>query len=171
MDASIQDKVFLFLCERATKCLNQFRSEEGDIDRSATWQAIRNEVPIIRAWLLNTFKTVPGEFKDDRFGIRAWHHPELMAELSNMSPEARLLSLIDSCLFDEDTFFMGKAMDIEKKLRESKFSFEVEKLLKFSSACGTYLARLEKTNPERFTGKKFHGTTFWTINKPSTTED
>ena len=171
MDASIQDKVFLFFCDRATKCLNQFRSPEGDIDRQSTWDAVRAEIPTIRAWLLNTFKEVPTAFKDDRFGIRAWHHPDLMAELSNLSAESRLLALMDDVLFKNIEIYTGKAMDIEKALRGSDFAFEAEKILKYNSACGTYLARLQKSYPDRFSKRVVHGSTIWTITKPANNED
>ena len=85
-------------------------------------------------------------------GIDAWHHPELMAEISAMSAEARLLTLIDSVLFEgqqESLSWTGKSLDLEKALKESKFGFEVEKMFKWANACGSLLARLAKIEPNR----------------------
>lgn len=170
MDESIQDKVFLFLCAKVQDCLEKFRhKKDGDIDKAATWQAIQDEIPAIRSWLLTHYTKVPAPMRDDRFGIAAWHHPELMAILSDMSPEARLLSLLDEVLWDDkdDALlpFKGKAIDVEKKLRDSKFSFEADKLLKYNGACGAYLARLSKQYPDRFSKVSLHGYSIWTITK------
>ena len=60
-----------------------------------------------------------------------------------------------------------KSLDLEKKLRTSSFGFEVEKILKFSSACGTYLARLAKQLPERITKSVEAGYATWTIKPPA----
>lgn len=167
MDASIADKVFLFKCQPA---------DVGE-DRKVIWDTVLAETKLIRAWLLN-LPEIEASLADARFGIRAWHHPDLLRELSDLSPEARLLTLMDAVLFPPpdplkeeadvpDMPVHYKALDLEKKLRESAFGFEVDKLLKYSSACGTYLGRLSKTSPGRISKAVKDGYTLWTINPPS----
>lgn len=163
LDASLADKLFLFKCDMANV---------GD-DRKAIWATIVKEVPIIRAWLVNGLAKLPAEFKDNRFGVKAWHHPDLLAELANLSPETRLLGIIDDVLWGDvepgEPLLSAtlKSLDLEKRLRTSSFGFEVEKILKFSSACGTYLARLAKQLPERISKSVEAGYATWTIKPPA----
>jgi hypothetical protein len=161
LDGSILDKVFLFMCGMA---------DVGN-DRKKTWDTIKAEVPAIRAWLLTGLGALPAPLVDARFGVKAWHHPDLIKELSDLSPENRLLELIDHCLFDGKeadmgTVWTGKAIMLERDLRKSEFQSEVQNLLKFSSACGVFLQRLLKQNPERFTKRAKREGVVWTILPP-----
>ena len=176
LEASMDDKLFLFHCAPASKCFDPFRSKNGDLDRAAVWAHVREEIPAIRAWLLRAFTRVPKGMQDDRFGIKAWHHPELREELMGLSPETRFLQLIDDVLFTAKeagevfTPFNGKSSDLEKELRKSEVAFEVEKILRFTGACGTYLGKLAKSNAVRISKRKVHGgTAIWTIKPPQQT--
>ena len=40
---------------------------------------------------------IPEEYQDDRYGIKAWQHKELLRDVQSMSNEVRVLDLIDSC--------------------------------------------------------------------------
>ena len=186
LDRSIEDKIFLFQCAQANNCFKEFRDDpqqpvlkglkrvlktSGEIDRKAVWQAILAEIPAIRSWLLREFKTIPTTLRDDRFVIKAWHHPKLRQELLEMDPSTRFLHIIDDAEFSGEgphTAFSGKASDLERKLRDNnRVSFDVEKLLRFSSACGTYLARIERNYPDRISSRVLDGHTVWTIQPPS----
>lgn len=182
MDDSIQDKVFLFLCAPVVNAFNPFRGKEGtpnllgeefqgegELDRKATWEAVLKETPIVRAWLLKEFNSVPKNERHDRFGIRAWHHPELLAQLSSLAPEMRMLNVIDMAFFSDDpphTKWEGKTIELEQKLHGSKYGYEADKLFRFHNACGTYMGRLARSCPERISQRKLHGYTLWTINPP-----
>lgn len=180
MDASIEDKIFLFKCNPVKEAFAKFRGADtgalrgfeqmaGELDRKAVWLAITKELPGIRAWLFKNFRTVPKDLRDDRFGIKAWHHPDLMAELSNMAPEVRLLGLIDHICFDENnpTPWTGKAIDLEQQLKNSAFGFEYERLCRWAGACPAYLGKLAKSQRERVSQRKVHGYTQWTITTPT----
>ena len=175
LDPSIEDKVFLFHCAKAEKCFVPFRDKTGEIDRAGTWKAASGEVAAVRAWLLATFKSVPNPMRDDRFGIRAWHHPALRAELVSLAPETRFLQLVDDALFSgdddgPDSDFVGKSSELEKQLRKSEVAFEVEKVLRYVGACGSYLGKLSKSHGERISKRIAHGgVAIWTI-KPPTVE-
>jgi hypothetical protein len=174
LDPSIEDKVFLFHCAYALKCFAPFRDDKGEVDRKAVWQAVIGEIPAIRAWLLKNFtaKKIPSHMRDDRFGIKSWHHPDLLAELQALAPETKFLQLIDDALFtpkDEDTTitkFEGKSSELEKQLRNSDVKFEVDKILRFVGACGSYLGKLAKSQPKRVSKRVSAGYATWTINPP-----
>lgn len=107
-----EDKVSVYKCADARHTLNRFIVTEeqttmlggeagesvpiGLQDRAALQKAIEAEVPLIRAWLLSEFRTVPEAFRDDRADIRAYQHPEIVAIINDLSREAHLMSLIDT---------------------------------------------------------------------------
>jgi len=62
-----------------------------------------------------------------------------------------------------------KAIELEEVLREGKFQFETDKVLRFSGACGSYLGKLSKSQALRVSKRVNDGYTFWTINPPSAT--
>lgn len=166
LDRSILEKMFLFKCSPATV----------GSDRKKIEATVRAEVPLIRAWLLQRLGELPKEFHDNRFGVLHWAHPELLAELSDMSPESRLLALIDHVLFEQDKSddpvpFIVPMLELEKRLRSSAFSFQVEKLLHYSTACGVYLSRLAKSHPSRVSKRGKDGATLWQINPPPQQKD
>lgn len=183
MDPSMIDKAFLFSCAKVEKCFAPFREvegtpallkeaqDDGQLSREKMWAAIMAEIPTIRAWILAKFKTIPKGLVDDRYGIKAWQHPHLMAELSALAPETRMLQLIDQSLWSDkdaiDKAWDGKAIELEEKLRDGKFTFETDKILRYSGACGSYLGKLLKSQPQRVSKRVADGYTFWTIQPPS----
>lgn len=183
LDDSLKDKVTLYKCNHVSESLKQFIVQTpalngfGDIvvpvgqqDRAAIKAKIREELPAIRSYLLRTFVTVPECWRgNDRCGIRSIHHPELEAELVALAPETRLLQLIDEVCFDKsDSPWTGKSIDLEKQLLASSVNFEVQKVLRFSGSCGSYLSRLAKST-HRVVKRVKDGYTHWTIKAPSTT--
>jgi len=173
-DDSIRDKIILNKCARVEKSFDPFKDADGNLNRLALWKKVQSEIPLIRAWLVNRLPKLPPEMQNLRFGIKGWCHPDLDRELSSLSPETRLLSLLDSVLWvdqgDKDvTFFEGKAMDLEKQLNASEFGFEAQKLLRYNGACGTYLSRLEKQHPDRISKRLKDGHSLWKIKSPSKT--
>ena len=168
LDDSIKDKIFLFKCDMVHESFKPFVDLFGGVDRTALWAWVKEWMPEIRVWLLKGLPPLAKALQRGREGIQAWQHPELLGELSNLSQELRLLSLIDEACFDDaDDFpFIGKAIDVEKKLRGSDFSFEAEKILKYPGAAGAYLGRLAKDHPDRISKRTKDGYTVWTIKKP-----
>ncbi len=156
LDASLADKLMLFRCERANI----------GADRLATWAQLTGELPAL-AFELDRFK-IRKELKDSRYGVKAFHNPELVECLTSLSPEQRLLNLIDDVVFEkeEDLPFVGSTEQLEKALRSSQFSFSVDKLLNYSSACGVYLGRLAARLPGRFSKEKKRSGAVWRILPP-----
>lgn len=160
---SIADKIFLFQCERASV----------GSDRAEIWSWVKEEIPLLWAHIdsLN-LKDIPAELRDDRFGIRAWHHPKLLEELSALSAEIRLLQIYDQVFYSGnpatwESPTRRRAIEIEQVLRRSEYGFACEKLLSYSGACGSHLGKLAKSMPERVQKHVLDGTSFWTIQPPS----
>lgn len=172
MDDSIKDKIFLFLCNKVEATFEPFLdATSGEPDRKKLMASFAAEIPAVRAFVLNQLPKLSPALRDKRYGIAAWWHPELMAELEGLSPESRLLALMDDALFADLTpndvpFFEGKSIEVERKIRATELRFEAEKILRYPGACGTYLGRLAKSHPDRVEKKIVHGYTLWRIRKP-----
>ena len=160
LDGSIMDKMHLFKCSMA----------KLPEDRAVTWQTIVKELPAFVA-VCESFR-IPKHMVCSRFGVKAWHHPELMEAVNDVAPEARLLALIDEVLEtywrknDAADDWQGSAEELEKQLRASSFNFAVDKLLHYSSACGVYLGRIAAKLPGRFSLRRSNGKNIWRIQRP-----
>ena len=146
LEDSLEDKIIMFKSSKATNLPEQH-------ERKMFRQKIRSELPAFANYLLHEF-ALPNEIICPRFGVSHYHNPELAAQLQALAPEVKLDEIIVSVLFDTPCpeKFVGKASELEKRLRESSMYSEVGKLLNWHSACGTYLARLAN-NKE--TGKRY----------------
>jgi len=169
LNGSVDDKMMLFNCAPVVDALAPF-TVNGEQDRAALWQKIVDEVPHVRAWLLANFKSVPKSRRDNRFGIVAYHHPELRKELEAFTAEMRLLNIIDEGFFEGDEGHLaisGRAMQLEQKLRKTEVGFEAEKMLRYANQFGSLLGKLHKLHPERISKDVKDGYATWTINPPS----
>lgn len=184
LNGSIDDKLNLYHCARVTKAFDRFRgmdgtpalfkeeTRHGELDQAALWTHVLSELPLIRSWLLRSFKSVPPELRagDDRMGIAAFHHPQLKQTLASFAPENRLLELVDELLFSDQpshSAWEGRAVELEKKLRDSQFAFEAEKALRHMGRLGAYLGKLERSSPKRVSKRILGGNSLWTIHPPS----
>lgn len=154
LDDSLADKITLLKCSAATI----------GSDRDKTWRTLTGELAAL-AWTLERW-SIPHRLRCSRYGVKAWQHPELFEALSDLSPERRLMDLIDQCLFETGDFgeLHFSSEELESKLRQTSFGFSVERLLHFPGACGTYLARLVKTG--RVRKSMVRGRNRWLISAP-----
>jgi hypothetical protein len=111
----------------------------------------------------------PGR-ENTRFGIRAFHHPALVLALEEQAPEVVLLELVDLELWEsplEDSW-EGTAQELETRLlgNNSKVREQARRLLTWAHACGTYLGRLAKNQPERVEEGRTAKKRGWIIKKP-----
>ena len=95
-----------------------------------------------------------------------------MMRLGELAPETRLMQLIDAEIFRAINGIVptlpweGTALDLEKRLTisTSDVSHQARALLGWQGAIGTYLGRLRKLYPNRFSHIRHHGQTpVWTI--------
>lgn len=172
LDDSLEDKLIIM---KAVRTDMPMPSETLD-QRHAFWARLIADLPGFLEWL--TRWEIPVELRCRRFGVTHFHHPEIVGVLNTLTPEARLLSLIDDALFPElggaTTAMMhrqqydGTAEDIERVLTGtgSSCAFEARKVLSWSNACGTYLGRLAKKRPDRVQNLRQADSRRWRILAP-----
>lgn len=149
---SLIDKVSLLKCSRA----------KLSPDRALNKSRLLREIPALRRFLCD-FK-IPDRAKSDRFGSRAFHHPEILEKLCELSPETTLLDYVDRVLFSDDDrieFWRGSATELESRLIKSDPG--AGRLFYHPAACGQALARLAAKFPKRFTQTRSEGRIRWTI--------
>lgn len=173
LDDSLEDKLIIMKAVRAEMPMPSETLEQ----RQAFWARLMADLPGFLEWL--TRWEIPVELRCQRFGVKHYHHPEIVGILDTLAPEARLLSLIDGALFPEPggdllgvanahDHYEGTAEQIEQILTApgSSCAFEARKLLSWSNACGTYLGRLAKKRPDRVQSHRLAEARRWRILSP-----
>jgi hypothetical protein len=176
LDDSLKDKIMLLKANKApmpmpTETLQQ---------REEFWQTLLNELPAY-LWYLTHWK-IPKDLKCERFGISHFHHPDLLEALSEISPEEKLLALIDEYLRTRETQigqgvvvrignpedgFRGTAESLQTILcTDLSRGFAAKQLLSWPNAMGTYLGRLAKKYPERVSQIRTADQRIWHITPP-----
>lgn len=160
IDDSLEDKIILIKAKRAT-LPTDIGTMEG---RQKYWAKLMSELPMFLDFLIN-YQIHP-RLHSGRFGVRHFHHPTLIAALDDMSPEMRLLGLIDTALEEKDHAgqWTGTATELERMLSESAVAYEARRLLNWNNAVGTYLGRLAKKLPNRVQAQRTNNCRQWIIN-------
>ena len=161
LDESIEDKLILLRARREGMPMPTESSEQ----RRAFWDQLISELPAFVGFLLGW--DIPEKLLSARFGIREFHHPDLLQAVDDLAPERRLLDLIDAELFSGPMTeaWEGKAEQLEKELTGigSDSAYEARRILNFSTACGVFLSRLAKKHPGRVSKRILEGSALWTI--------
>jgi hypothetical protein len=162
--ADIADKIHLLRCHAPAAPF-----PTGTPDAMADyWRTLVAELPAF----LHHCMTVqpPADRQDSRFGIRAFHHPDLVLALEEQSPEVVLLELADLELWQDATSIAweGTARDLEARLlgANSKVREQARRLLTWGHACGTYLGRLAKNQTDRVENDRDRDRRGWIIRRP-----
>lgn len=163
IDESNEDKIILI---KASMPPSPFPTLTAD-DYERYHLSMVAELPAVLWWLLNEFE-IPEFARSARFGITHFHHPEILKEIDDMSPELRLMQYIDAVFFDipGNGPWEGDSNKLQNDLLHSQYSQECRNLLYFNSACGTYLARLEKKFPSRISQRRNTNGRIWLIKGP-----
>jgi hypothetical protein len=170
---SLGDKIILVRAKLAEMPMPSETLEQ----RGAFWRTLMSELPAFLHFLLNW--EVPKEMRHPRYGMKTWHHPELLLALDALAPETRLLSLIDEIFFRDHMEKLGNgiragyrakdrwegtAEELENRLRaDEAFGYEAQKLFSWPTACGTYLGRLGKKHPTRVESDRNSKTRRWVL--------
>ena len=164
IDDSIEDKLIILRASKFELPMPTVTLEQ----RSSFWQKLVDELPAFLHYL--TQWEIPTALLSERFGITHFHHPEILQAIDNLAPEFRLLRLIDDELFQTDAagIWEGSAELLERHLcaDSSGCRNEARKLFTFNTACGVYLGRLSKRQPERFSSEHTRKGNQWTITPP-----
>jgi hypothetical protein len=163
LDDHIADKIMLL---RANKSVFPMPVETAE-ERDAFIEKLRSEIPAFLHYLLHEMPERP-ELRDSRYNVKTFHHPDLAAALNELSPEADLLSFIDTAFagdFSTRSSITLSAATIEERLRQTD-PRRADKLLFFRNSCGTYMGRLAGRHPTRVVKKRTASDRSWTILKP-----
>ena len=163
LDAGILDKIMLLNCSMFPMPIDT-STEDGE---DQLWALLTSEMPAFIDFVLNEH-TISPDMKDARFGVAAFHNPDLLDQLDSTSDEIKLLELIDRM----DPWEIGSitgaiweapATEIEDRLIE-QFPSQTRRLFSYSSACGQLLGLL-RTKTTRVDKRKLTGQTLWRIEK------
>jgi hypothetical protein len=175
LDRDVRDKIMVL---RARRCVMPMPTRTH-AEEERFWNQLVSELPGFLHHLDQW--QVPEGLRDDRYGIVAYQHPEVVEKLEQTTPELRLLELIDRELFPHHATPLdqarlepwgGSAAALETRLTNPpcRVAYEARKLLQWQNSCGTYLGRLKGTENEhlagRITSRKHNGQTVWTIQPP-----
>ena len=164
LDDSLEDKLLLL---RAFKRPMPMPTDTNE-QRAAFMAKLQGELPAFVHYL--TTWTIPENLRSSRFGIVHYHHPQLVDAINTLSPEQKLLMLLDGELFTTPAAgaWHGTAAALEIRLTgaDSRCAHEARKLCSWPSACGVYLGRLAKQMPERVANDRGRDSRDWTIHPP-----
>ncbi len=147
--------------------------------RRAFKACLAAELPAFLHYLENW--EIPEALRVDRYGLRPFHHPDVVEALRQCRPELRLLDLIDADYFRFPEGLAGtqprapwdtKAEQIETHLtrKDGPVAKQASQLLKYYTNCGTYLSRLVDEAPDRVTSRTVRGINRYTIQPPPAEE-
>ena len=176
-DESLADKIMLLKVRKQPMPMRTNSCEE----RAAFWKTLQSELPAFLYFLSRW--DLPEGLRCGRFGVQTYHHPELLSAIDSMSPQLRLLELIDAHYWpgcrersvggvvahtpgEPSAAVRITASELEGVLAGAGGSHEARRLLDWPNATGTYLGRLAKTHPTRVTEDRTASTRYWVITAP-----
>ena len=155
MDPSIEDKIMLFKCNFVRLPLPSGEAIES---------AVASELPAYVYYLLYEHE-IKQALKDERFGIKAYHHPNVLEALLDAAPETQLLQEIEKAELPYKRIdgvwdwsgSAGRLQEILEAVADAKgysARTRLASLLKYGNTCGTYLSRLSRAMPKRVSKKR-----------------
>lgn len=165
-DADVRDKLIVL---RVIKAAMPMCTGTVEAD-AAFWDQLVTELPAFLHFI-DQYQ-VPVGLQDSRYGIAAYQHPDIVEKIQETTPEMKLLELIDYGLWHgaiNPDAWEGSAGKLEKELTRdnSLVSYEARRLLHWTNATGSYLARLRDSTAEQAKGRvqsrKVNGSTVWVV--------
>lgn len=164
IDDGLRDKFIILQAKPA-----EFPFDGDDLaGRKQFREALRAELPAFVHWLKEW--RIPKGMADRRYGVKSWHNAALVGDLDALAPENLLLQFIDSLepwgdLLEE---WEGTAVELQSRLCNLDRSRQVDKLLSYHSACGSYLGKLAREKRDRVQKvSDSGGVARWRIKKPA----
>jgi phage/plasmid primase-like uncharacterized protein len=172
IDSALADKITILKMEKVPRDVPDGVSEAEWLTR-----VLREEMPafIDRIDTLDMAyaKEHHPHYFNSRTQVAAWQHPSILSALIDMSPERQLLTYIDNVIFKDMTpvIWSGTSEALLVRLKDSQYTREVEKLLSWPNACGTYLRRLMINFPKRIEYIRTKNSRTWRIQPPQEGEN
>ena len=172
LDSDVADKMIILKVRSSPMPMTTATPQE----RKLFWLQLTSELPAFLADLESW--QIPDELIADRYGVRHFHHPDIVEVLLDSTPQIKLLELIDESWFrfahefgegDMANPWEASAVEIERYLREhAQVKDQVGRLLNYPGKCAAYLGRLreEPAAEDRVSYRKVNGYGRWTIQPP-----
>jgi hypothetical protein len=170
IDESVADKIILLKVHQRPMPMPTNTQEE----RNAFLAALVAELPAFICYLLHW--EIRADLRSERFGVKHYHHPDLLEAISDLAPEKRLLEIVETCFqkFDDGKVkfinetaveWEGTASELESSLVDanSGVSYEARRLLDWPHATGTYLGHLARKYPNRVVSARSATRRTWKI--------
>lgn len=161
MDESIEDKIIILNVTNGPMPMPTSTPEEKEMFMAA----LLRELPGFVFDMLHY--SIPAELRSARYGIKHYHHPVVLDALEELSPEKRLKGIILAYVEQSTAVsaipreFTSEVLEQKLTAKDSPVDFQARRLFSYANACGTYLGRLAKSDPEFISSKKVHGQTVW----------
>jgi hypothetical protein len=163
LEDSLADKLVLLKVFKQDPLMPTDTNEE----RRHFRETLLNELPGL-LWDLTHWE-IPAAIKSGRFGVKHFHHPDLVRAIEESTPEVKLLGLIDTAfdkgILNSETGFTDTAEELESTLSFA-YPTEARRLFSWSGALGTYLGRLADKHPHRVEQKRTADRRLWIIRPP-----
>jgi hypothetical protein len=164
IDESLQDKLIILKATHHRMPMPSVSDEEREIFIAALRAELPHFIHFLTKW------QIPSHLVSQRYGITHFQHPDILEALGTFAPETKLLEMIDAELFDSPApgIWEGSANELERRLvsNNSKVRREAHQLFSFPTACGTYLGRLAKNYPGRFSQTHTRTGNVWSLDPP-----
>lgn len=165
LDESLLDKLMLFrVCKRPMPMPTGTNEE-----RAAFMGTLHGELPAFVDFL--TKWEIPPDLRGQRFGVTHFHDLEIVEALSRLTPESKLLNLIDAALFSPSDGgpWVGSADELETRLKNTADSigYEAQNLLNWYTSTGVYLGRLARQVSERVKDDRNRNGSRWILRPPA----
>jgi Family of unknown function (DUF5906) len=159
MDDDLIDKIIILKFDKHPMPMPTANGAE----RKAFWSALMQELPYYIFYLLNS--QVPSELVSDRYGVTHYHHPEIMDQLYQLTPEFALVELFRAADIE---YWEGGARELEIKLfNNENTKRRAQQLLDYAPNLVTYLKRLHDKKPGIVGYRRAASGGIWTITSPS----
>jgi len=164
LDESLTDKMIIFKAGRATLPCETCAPEDYKRCLTMLVDELPAFVAFLQAW------QIPDELRSGRYGVREYHHPDLVQALNALAPESKLAEIIDGIMFKTNGAakeWRGRASELERELRaDEDYGAEAGRLFSFNTACGVYLSRLGKKDGRRYHCDHHADGNTWVIQPP-----
>lgn len=147
IDAAIEDKIMLLLCEPA------ITMEWPEGGGPALEARTKEQMPAFIQYLLEDH-VIRTELRELRMGIKAYHNPKILRDICSTSPEAELELVVDR-VYREVGGKKGTVQITSTDLHSTLVGHpdlgrQAAKMFYSSILCGKYLSRLSKQKPKKF---------------------
>ncbi len=144
LERGVKDK--LMMLKAVGSLLNEAEEHRA---RHENWSMLLEEMSWFIRWLVEDMN-VDETLLDARFGMKYWHHPDLVESVDSFAPEFRLLEMAQNNTYLlVDGVWKGTARELEVALKTLAVTErEAHDLLKSPGSAGKYLGKLAAKRPD-----------------------